>query len=317
MKILINDGLEDVGVELLKNAGHEVDLTNIPQNELPHRLNDYDAILVRSATQVRQDLIDLCPNLKLIGRGGVGLDNIDVEYAKSKNIAVLNTPGASSRSVAELAMAHLFSIVRFLPTVNKKMALDGVSDFKALKKSASKGIELQGKTLGLIGFGRIGRETASIAIGCGMKVIAYDPYLTEGEVKLNLHQEYKSEFSVTIKTISKESLLAEADFISLHIPGGQGYVLDSAEFQQMKNGVGIVNCARGGTINESALIEAMNSGKVKYVATDVFEKEPPVDDRILRIDSVGLSPHIGASTEEAQERVGIELAESIIAYFKK
>ena len=317
MKILINDGLEDVGVELLKNAGHEVDLTNIPQNELPHRLNDYDAILVRSATQVRQDLIDLCPNLKLIGRGGVGLDNIDVEYAKSKNIAVLNTPGASSRSVAELAMAHLFSIVRFLPTVNKKMALDGVSDFKALKKSASKGIELQGKTLGLIGFGRIGRETASIAIGCGMKVIAYDPYLTEGEVKLNLHQEYKSEFSVTIKTISKESLLAEADFISLHIPGGQGYVLDSAEFQQMKNGVGIVNCARGGTINESALIEAMNSGKVKYVATDVFEKKPPVDDRILRIDSVGLSPHIGASTEEAQERVGIELAESIIAYFKK
>ena len=317
MKILINDGLEDVGVELLKNAGHEVDLTNIPQNELPHRLNDYDAILVRSATQVRQDLIDLCPNLKLIGRGGVGLDNIDVEYAKSKNIAVLNTPGASSRSVAELAMAHLFSIVRFLPTVNKKMALDGVSDFKALKKSASKGIELQGKTLGLIGFGRIGRETASIAIGCGMKVIAYDPYFTEGEVKLNLHQEYKSEFSVTIKTISKESLLAEADFISLHIPGGQGYVLDSAEFQQMKNGVGIVNCARGGTINESALIEAMNSGKVKYVATDVFEKEPPVDDRILRIDSVGLSPHIGASTEEAQERVGIELAESIIAYFKK
>jgi len=317
MKILINDGLEDVGVELLKNAGHEVDLTNIPQNELPHRLNDYDAILVRSATQVRQDLIDLCPNLKLIGRGGVGLDNIDVEYAKSKNIAVLNTPGASSRSVAELAMAHLFSIVRFLPTVNKKMALDGVSDFKALKKSASKGIELQGKTLGLIGFGRIGRETASIAICCGMKVIAYDPYFTEGEVKLNLHQEYKSEFSVTIKTISKESLLAEADFISLHIPGGQGYVLDSAEFQQMKNGVGIVNCARGGTINESALIEAMNSGKVKYVATDVFEKEPPVDDRILRIDSVGLSPHIGASTEEAQERVGIELAESIIAYFKK
>ncbi len=316
MKILINDGLEAVGVELLKNAGHKVDLTNIPQDELPSRLNDYDAILVRSATQVRKELIDVCPNLKLIGRGGVGLDNIDVDYAKSKNITVLNTPGASSRSVAELAMAHLFSIVRFLPTVNKKMAIDGVSDFKALKKAASKGKELQGKTLGLIGFGRIGRETASIALGCGMKIIAFDPYLTEGNVKLNLHSDYNSDFSVDIKTITKESLLAQADFISLHIPGGQGYVLDAVEFAQMKDGVGIVNCARGGTINESALIAAMESGKVKYIATDVFEKEPPVDDRILRIDSVGLSPHIGASTEEAQERVGIELAESIIAYFK-
>ncbi len=316
MKILINDGLEAVGIELLKNAGHEVDLTNIPQEELPSRLNNYDAILVRSATQVRKELIDVCPNLKLIGRGGVGLDNIDVDYAKSKNIAVLNTPGASSRSVAELAMAHLFSIVRFLPMVNKKMAIDGVSDFKVLKKAASKGKELQGKTLGLIGFGRIGRETASIALGCGMKIIAFDPYLTEGNVKLNLHSDYKSDFSIDIKTITKESLLAQADFISLHIPGGQGYVLDAAEFAQMKDGVGIVNCARGGTINESALIAAMESGKVKYIATDVFEKEPPVDDRILRIDTVGLSPHIGASTEEAQERVGIELAESIIAYFK-
>lgn len=316
MKILINDGLEAVGVTLLQEAGHEVDLVNIPQNELPSKLNNYDAILVRSATQVRKELIDQCPNLKLIGRGGVGLDNIDVDYAKSKNIAVLNTPGASSRSVAELAMAHLFSIVRFLPMVNKKMAADGVNDFKALKKAASKGIELQGKTLGLIGFGRIGRETASIALGCGMKVIAYDPYLTEGYVKLNLHADYQSDFKVKINTISKDELLAAADFISLHIPGGQGYVLDESDFNKMKDGVGIVNCARGGTISENALINAMNSGRVKYIATDVFEKEPPVDDRILRIDSVGLSPHIGASTEEAQERVGIELAESIIAYFQ-
>ena len=315
MKILVNDGIEAIGVTLLEKAGHTVDLTNIPQAELPSRLNEYDAILVRSATKVRKELIDACPNLKLIGRGGVGLDNIDVDYAKSKGIAVLNTPGASSRSVAELAMAHLFSIVRFLPMVNKKMALDGVSDFKELKKAASKGIELKGKTLGLIGFGRIGRETASIAIGCGMKVIAFDPYLKEGTVKLSLHSDYNTDFGVTIKTISKDDLLADADFISLHIPGGQGYVLDKADFDKMKDGVGVVNCARGGTINESALIEAINSGKVKYVATDVFEKEPPVDERILRIDSVGLSPHIGASTEEAQERVGVELAESIIAYF--
>lgn len=316
MKILINDGLHAAGIALLKEAGHDVDSTNIPQENLPNRLNEYDAILVRSATTVRKDLMDAAPNLKLIGRGGVGLDNIDIDYAKAKNIAVFNTPAASSRSVAELAMAHLFGIVRSLPTVNKAMSLDGVSDFKALKKAASKGIELQGKTLGLIGFGRIGRETASIAIACGMKVIAYDPYTKEGEVEVKFHSDYDFNCKINVKTISKDELLAQADFISLHIPGGQGYVLDTADFEKMKTGVGVVNCARGGTISEEALLQAMQSGKVKYVATDVFEKEPPIDERILRINSVGLSPHIGASTDEAQERVGVELAEKIIEFFK-
>jgi D-3-phosphoglycerate dehydrogenase len=316
MKILINDGLHAAGIALLEKAGHQVDTNTIAQDDLLSKLNEYDAILVRSATTVRKDLMDAAPNLKLIGRGGVGLDNIDVEYAKSKNISVFNTPAASSRSVAELAMAHLFGIVRSLPAVNKAMALDGISDFKALKKSASKGIELQGKTLGLIGFGKIGRETASIAIGCGMKIIAYDPYLSEGDVELQLHPEYDFKHKINVKTITKEELLASADFISLHIPGGQGYVLDTADFAKMKDGVGIVNCARGGTISEDALLQAMDSGKVKYVATDVFEKEPPVDVRILRVNSIGLSPHIGASTGEAQERVGIELAEKIIEFFK-
>ncbi len=316
MKILINDGLHSVGIDLLEKAGHQVETVTIAQEDLLNKLNDYDAILVRSATTVRKDLMEAAPNLKLIGRGGVGLDNIDVEYAKSKNIAVFNTPAASSRSVAELAMAHLFGIVRSLPTVNKAMSLDGILDFKALKKLASKGIELQGKTLGLIGFGRIGRETASIAIGCGMKIIAFDPYLTEGDIELQLHPEYDFKYKINVKTISKDELLASSDFISLHIPGGQGYVLDTADFTKMKEGVGIVNCARGGTINEDALLQAMDSGKVKYAATDVFEKEPPVDERILRIDSIGLSPHIGASTSEAQERVGVELAEKVIEFFK-
>lgn len=316
MKILINDGLHTAGIALLEKAGHQVDTNTIAQDDLLNKLNEYDAILVRSATTVRKDLMDAAPNLKLIGRGGVGLDNIDVGYAKSKNISVFNTPAASSRSVAELAMAHLFGIVRSLPTVNKAMSLDGVSDFKALKKSASKGIELQGKTLGLIGFGRIGRETASIAIGCGMKIIAYDPYLTEGDIELQLHPVYDFKHKINVKTIAKDELLASADFISLHIPGGQGYVLDTADFAKMKDGVGIVNCARGGTISEDALLQAMDSGKVKYVATDVFEKEPPVDERILRVNSIGLSPHIGASTSEAQERVGVELAEKIIEFFK-
>ena len=316
MKILINDGLHAAGIALLEKAGHQVDTNTIAQDDLLNKLNEYDAILVRSATTVRKDLMDAAPNLKVIGRGGVGLDNIDVEYAKSKNISVFNTPAASSRSVAELAMAHLFGIVRSLPTVNKAMSLDGVSDFKALKKSASKGIELQGKTLGLIGFGRIGRETASIAIGCGMKIIAFDPYLTEGDIELQLHPVHDFKHKINVKTIAKDELLASADFISLHIPGGQGYVLDTADFAKMKDGVGIVNCARGGTISEDALLQAMDSGKAKYVATDVFEKEPPVDERILRVNSIGLSPHIGASTSEAQERVGVELAEKIIEFFK-
>ena len=315
MKILINDGLHPAGIALLENAGHEVDTNNISQDDLMTKLNDYDAILVRSATTVRKDLMEASPNLKLIGRGGVGLDNIDLDAAKEKNIAVFNTPAASSRSVAELAMAHLFGIVRSLPAVNKAMSIDGVSDFKSLKKAASKGIELQGKKLGLIGFGRIGRATASIALGCGMEILAYDPFFEEGEVSLSLHPSYQHDFKVNVKTISKDELLAQADFISLHIPGGQGYVLDSAEFAKMKDGVGIVNCARGGTINEEALISAINSGKVKYAATDVFEKEPPVNEDILRINAVGLSPHIGASTGEAQERVGVELAEKIIEFF--
>lgn len=316
MKILINDGLHAAGIALLQGAGHQVDTTNIAQEDLPSRLNEYDAILVRSATTVRRDLMDAAPKLKLIGRGGVGLDNIDLDAAKEKNIAVFNTPAASSRSVAELAIGHLFGIVRSLPMVNKAMAIDGVSDFKALKKAASKGIELKGKTLGLIGFGRIGRETASIALGCGMKIIAFDPYTEEGDVAISLHPDYPSDFKINVKTISKDELLAQADFISLHIPGGQGYVLDADDFAKMKDGVGIVNCARGGTISEDAMIAAIESGKVKYVATDVFEKEPPVDERILRIDAVGLSPHIGASTSEAQERVGVELAEKIIDFFK-
>ncbi len=316
MKILINDGLHPAGQRLLTEAGHEIDTNNIPQDELMTKLNGYDAILVRSATTVRESLMDAAPNLKLIGRGGVGLDNIDVKVAKDRGIAVFNTPAASSRSVAELAIGHLFGIVRSLPMVNKKMSIDGVSDFKALKKSASKGIELQGKTLGLIGFGRIGRETASIAIGCGMKIMAFDPYLDEGDVEISLHSDYDIKHFINIKTVPKDTLLAESDFISLHIPGGQGYVLDTEDFAKMKDGSGIVNCARGGTINESALINAIESGKVKYAATDVFEKEPPVDERVLRMDQVGLSPHIGASTAEAQERVGVELAEKIIAYFK-
>lgn len=316
MRILINDGISNSGLQMLKDAGFDVSTEKIEQSALKAELNNYDAILVRSATQVRAEHIDAAPNLKLIGRGGVGMDNIDVDYARSKGISVINTPAASSRSVAELAIAHLFSMVRFLPEMNRQMVINGVSEFGTLKKSASKGIELKGKTLGLIGFGRIGRETASIALGCGMKIIAYDPYIKEAEIGLSLHAEYKSDLNITVSTISKDELLEQADFISLHIPGGQGYILDTVDFDKMRTGVGIVNCARGGTINEAALINAIESGKVRYAATDVFEKEPPVNDAILKVKGIGLTPHIGASTVEAQDRVGEELAEQIIAILK-
>jgi D-3-phosphoglycerate dehydrogenase len=314
-RILINDGIHPTGLKMLQDAGFECVTDKIETEDLVGSLNAFDAILVRSATKVREEAIKASPNLKLIGRGGVGLDNIDVDYAKAQNIAVVNTPAASSRSVAELAMGHLFSIVRFLPKMNKAMDKDGVSDFKSLKKEASKGTELYGKTLGLIGFGRIGRETASIALGCGMKVLAYDPYIQDATVSVKLHPDYEGSVDVTIKTISKEELLKQSDFVSLHIPGGQGYVLDENEFNLMKEGAGLVNCARGGTVSEKALLKAIEDGKVKYVATDVFETEPPEDDTVLRLPQVGLSPHIGASTVEAQERVGIELAEQVISFF--
>jgi D-3-phosphoglycerate dehydrogenase len=317
MKILINDGLHPLGKEIFEKAGFICDENKIPQDELAKRLNEYDAILVRSATKITAEIIDAAPNLKVIGRGGVGLDNIDVNYAKSKNIAVINTPAASTRSVAELTIAHLFSIVRSLPNLNREMAKDGVSNFSTLKKGASKGCELMEKTLGLIGFGRIGQETASIALGCGMKVIAFDEYVPKANVSLKLHPEYSQDLSIEIKTTTKEEVLKNADFISLHIPGGQGYVLDKAEFDLMKNGVGIVNCSRGGTISENALIDSIESGKVKFVATDVFETEPPQDDAILRLPQVGLSPHIGASTEEAQVRVSTELADLVVGNLQK
>lgn len=317
MRILINDGIHPLGREILENAGFICDENKIPQEELKEKLNNYDAVLVRSATKITEELIDAAPNLKVIGRGGVGLDNIAVNYANSKQISVINTPAASTRSVAELTIGHLFSVVRNLPKMNREMAKDGVGNFNDLKKIASKGSELFGKTLGIIGFGRIGQETASIAIGCGMKVLAFDEYVPKATISVNLHPDYTAACQIEIATSSKNELLANADFISLHIPGGQGYILDSKEFALMKKGIGIINCSRGGTINEEALIAAIENGTVKYAATDVFEQEPPVNDAILRLADIGLSPHIGASTEEAQVRVSTELAALVVEKLKK
>ena len=313
MKVLANDGLATSGIKALENAGVEVILTKVAQEQLIDYINknSIDVILVRSATKVRKDIIDACPSIKIIGRGGVGMDNIDVDYAKSKGIHVINTPAASSHSVAELVFAHLFGMVRFLHDSNRNMPLDGDTKFNELKKAYAKGIELRGKTLGVLGFGRIGQATAKVALGLGMKVIAYDPYIESATLELEFFDGQTIFFK--IDTISKEEVLQQADFITLHVPAQKEYVISEKEFEIMKNGVGIVNAARGGVIDEVALVNAIESGKVSNAALDVFEKEPTPEVQLLMNPRLSLTPHIGAATSEAQDRIGTELAEQIIA----
>ncbi len=318
MKILANDGIEESAKIALEAQGFTIETNKIAQEELPHRINEFDVLLVRSATKVTKEIMDAAPNLKLVGRAGVGLDNIDTVYAKEKGVTVVNTPAASSTSVAELVFAHLFSICRLLQYTNREMPENGMAQFNELKKVASAGVELKGKTLGILGFGRIGRETARMAYGLGMKVIAYDPMMSEGTVEITFHPEADiPTISKTIKTISKEDVLKQADFVTLHIPGGQGYVIAAAELAMMKKGAGLINCARGGVVCEADLIEALKSGHLAYAGTDVFEKEPPINGDILKLRNVSLSPHIGASTAEAQKRIGDEMAEQIIHFFYK
>ena len=314
MRILANDGIDPIGKKLLEDAGIEVDTQNIPQEELASKLNAYDGITVRSATKVRKELIDACPNIKLIGRGGVGMDNIDVEYAKSKGIFVENTPAASSLSVAELVFTHLFNGVRFVYDANRKMPVDGGTQFNNLKKAYAKGVELKGKTIGIVGFGRIGKETAKVALGLGMDVIAFDLFDIPATLTLDLSGGIKVD--VPVKKVTFEELLAQSDFISLHIPFTAKPVLGKAEFEKVKQGVGIVNCSRGGTIDELALVEALDSGKVSFAGLDVFDNEPTPRAEILNHPKISLTPHIGAATNEAQERIGVELAGLIISRLK-
>lgn len=314
IKILANDGIDPIGQELLEKAGFQVDTETIPQEKLAEELKNYDAITVRSATKVRKELIDACPNIKLIGRGGVGMDNIDVEYARSKGVSVVNTPAASSLSVAELVFSHLFTGIRFLQDANRKMPQEGAKQFNALKKAYAKGTELSGKTIGIIGFGRIGRATAKVALGLGMNVLAYDLYPQETEIELNF-QGGKS-IKISIMPTSLDDLISQSDFISLHTPFAAKPILGKEEFDKMKDGVGIVNCSRGGTIDEPALIDALNSGRVAFAGLDVFDNEPTPLDKILTHPKISLTPHIGASTNEAQERIGTELATLIIEHFK-
>ena len=311
MKVLANDGISQSGINALQEANFEVITTTVAQEQLEDYINNEEitVLLVRSATTVRKNIIDNCPSLKIIGRGGVGMDNIDVEYAKEKGLAVINTPAASSQSVAELVFAHLYNGVRFLYDSNRNMPLDGDSKFKALKKSYAKGVELRGKTLGIIGFGRIGVEVAKIALGVGMKVIASDVFVEKANVKLSFFDGQNVSF--TIKTQSIEDVIKQSDFITLHVPAQKDYVIGKAQFDVMKDGAAIINAARGGVIDEVALIEALDSGKLSFAGLDTFENEPTPAIKVLMNQKVSLTPHIGAATNEAQDRIGVELATQI------
>ncbi|MFB9055643.1 D-2-hydroxyacid dehydrogenase [Mariniflexile ostreae] len=313
MKVLANDGISNSGIEALEKGGYEVFTVTVAQEQLKDYINknNIDVLLVRSATQVRKDIIDGCPDLKIIGRGGVGMDNIDVEYAKEKGLHVINTPASSSHSVAELVFGHFYGLARFLHNSNRDMPLEGDANFGKLKKAYAKGTELKGKTLGVLGFGRIGQATAKVALGAGMKVIAFDPFLENANLELDFFDGQKVSFN--IKTISKEEVLKQSDFITLHVPAQKDYVIGEAEFNMMKDGVIIANAARGGVIDEMALVKAIENGKVARAALDVFEKEPKPEIQLLMNPALSLTPHTGAATNEAQDRIGTELAEQIIS----
>ena len=318
MKVLANDGISKSGVDKLESNGFEVITNKVNQEDLVNYINEnsIEVILVRSATQVRKDIIDHCKSVKIIGRGGVGMDNIDVEYARDKGLKVINTPAASSQSVAELVMAHLFSISRFVFDSNRNMPINGAAEFKVLKKKYAKGIELREKTLGIIGFGRIGQFTAKYALGAGMNVLAYDPFIEKTTIDLKIANQ---EIKVPISTCSLEKLLKNSDFISLHVPmpkDGQP-LISTNEFNSMKKGVRIVNAARGGVIDESALVKAIKNEIVSFAALDVFVGEPYPNESLLKNEKISLTPHIGAATSEAQDRIGTELADKIINFYNQ
>lgn len=312
MIVLANDGLSEKGILLLKEAGITVLEARVSAEHLSKFINNnnVDVLLVRSATQVRQKLIDECPNLKIIGRGGVGMDNIDVEYAIDKGIYIINTPKASCKSVAELVFAHFFSLARFLHESNRLMPLEGETNFNTLKRSFNNATELSGKTLGVIGMGNIGIEVIKMGISLGMKILAYNRTPKTEKVQLNFFDGQSLDFE--IKSVTLNEVLENSDFISLNTNLTEGYLIDQKELELMKEGVFIANTARGGVINEVALLDAIESGKVYGAALDVFEKEPTPEVLILMNPALSLSPHVGGNTKDAQNRIGEELAQQII-----
>jgi D-3-phosphoglycerate dehydrogenase len=313
--ILANDGIEETAKQELIQRGFVVYDQKVPEVDLASFVNDHgiQVLIVRSATKVKKEFLEKVSGLKLIIRAGVGVDNIDVEAAKRFGIEVRNTPLSSSRSVAELVFAHLFAIARSLHLSNRKMPVEGTTHFAQLKKQFSTGFELQGKTIGILGIGRIGKEVARYAIGLGMHPIAYDPYVKKAEVEIQI---VSHTLRVEVPLVELDTLLQESDVITIHVPGGNGKPLIGAkELAKMKPGAILINTARGSVVDEEALLQALETKRLQGAGLDVFENEPYPNPKLLTHDAISVSPHIGASTVEAQKRIGEEIVALLDQYF--
>ncbi len=298
MKILANDGLERNAVEVLTKRNFQVDTNHYSREDLIKVIRQYHILIIRSATKVDKEIINAAKgsNLKLIIRAGVGLDNVDLEYAKDNGIMVTNTPNASSNSVAELVLGHMLTLSRFIALSNLTMR-EGIWN-----KKTYTGVEIYGKTLGIVGFGRIGKTLAKKASALGMNVIFYDKFINYDE-NYNYYE--------------LDEVLRQADFLSLHVPATDKALIGKAELDIMKEGVFIINAARGGIINEEALLEALNTNKVAGAGLDVYAREPGPNPELCNHPKVSCTPHIGAATEEAQKRIGEEIVEIVMDYYRK
>ncbi|MCI5082014.1 MAG: D-2-hydroxyacid dehydrogenase [Saprospiraceae bacterium] len=316
IKILANDGIHPDGKILLEEAQYEVHTEKVPQDQLMEVLPDFDVVIVRSSTKIRQELIDACPKLKIIARAGVGMDNIDAEYARSKGITVMNTPEAPAQAVAELVFAHMFSLVRKLHLSNRVMPKEGGTNFKELKSRYSGGTQLRGKTLGIIGLGRVGQQVARIAVAMGMKILPVDLVVDQVDIAINVFKSDQVRMAVNIETVDFDTVLENSDFVTVHVPytGGKP-ILGKEEISKMKKGAYLINTSRGGTVDEDAMLEALASGQLAGAGLDVFNDEPHPKDNILNNERISLTPHTGAATLEAQRNIGLALADRIIAYF--
>ncbi|CAA0184327.1 D-3-phosphoglycerate dehydrogenase [Tenacibaculum maritimum] len=311
MKILANDGISQSGIDTLEKNGFEVRTTKVAQRQLENYINEHqiDAILVKNSTQIHQELIEACPSIKLIGCAGLHMDNIDAAYAHENGVLVINTPTATSNAVAELVFAHLFGMVRFLHQSNREMPLEGETRFNSLRKEFSKGIELRGKTLGILGLDATGKEVAKIALGIGMNVIATSDNLEKTTITIPFYNGQSVMINIDIKPA--EELFQHADFITIHKYSSE-YIIKEEEFRKMKDGVGIINTAQAGALDEVALVNAIETGKVRYAALDVFENEPTPEIQLLMNPEISMTPHIGSATMEAENRMGTELAQQIV-----
>ncbi len=316
IKILANDGIHPDCKTLLEEAGYHIDFEKIPDEKLPEVLPAYDVIIIRSATSINRELIDRCPDLKIIARAGVSLDNIDVEHAREKGITVLNTPAAAAHSVAELVFAHLFLLSRRLHLSNREMPLKGTTDFKMLKEAYSEGVQLRGKTLGIIGFGRVGQEVARIGTALGMTIMPVDLIVREADIDINVFKSEDVSLHVRVQTYDPQEVLAKSDYLTIHVPftGGRP-LIGPEEMTKMKNSAILVNTSRGGAVDEAALLQALNEGRLGGAALDVFENEPVPRQELLNHPLISVSPHIGSGTLEAQANIGLELADKILAFF--